>query len=374
MKLTQYFAILLIGISLLSACKKDEPAENTPEVTPVEKAPEVTMAIEGTALNGKVNEKIAFAAVIPEGKSYEQEWKLDGAVKSTTATYDFTPPEPGIYIVEYSARNSAGSTSFKYTVNVGVPTVPVTPTSNRYVTNMFEFLPAPGQNTNKSLGTIAAAESLKGKQGLVSLGAWGGYIVLGFDHTVINEPGKEDIIVYGNAQSNFAEPAIVWVMQDENGNGLPDDTWYELKGSEFGKEGYVRNYEVTYTKPAVGGSVAWKDNKGQTGTVNIFSASFQSFPDWLTENEYTLKGSLLPTTGIKPGGIITSMPFGFGYADNTVGGDKLDIANAVDKEGNALSLSGIDFIKIQTGIQANLGVLGELSTEVVGVADLSLVK
>jgi len=243
-----------------------------------------------------------------------------------------------------------------------------------YVTNMFEFLPAPGQNTNKTLGILTAAESLKGKKGMVSLGAWGGYIVLGFDHTVINEPGKEDIIVYNNAQANFAEPAIVWVMQDENGNGKPDDTWYELKGSEYGKEGYVRDYEVTYTKPAVGGSVAWKDNKGQAGTVNIFSASFQSFPSWLTGTEYKLKGSLLPTTGTKPGGLITSMPFDFGYADNTVNGDKLDIANAIDRDGNAKSLSGIDFIKIQTGIQANLGVLGELSTEVVGVADLSLVK
>lgn len=365
MKIKQYLSAALVCVALFSACKKDEPAE---------KAPEVTMAIEGTALNGKVNEKIAFAAISPSGKSYQQEWKLDGEVKSTTATYDFTPSKSGIYIVEYKAENNVGTTSFKYTVNVGVPTVPITPTSNMYVTNMFEFLPAPGQNTNKSLGSIAAAESLKGKKGLVSLGAWGGYIVLGFDHTVINEPSKEDIIVYNNAQSNFAEPAIVWVMQDENGNGLPDDTWYELKGSEFGKEGYVRNYEVTYTKPAVGGSVAWRDNKGQTGTVNIFSASFQSFPDWLTVNEYTLKGSLLPTTGIKPGGLITSMPFGFGYADNIVGGDKLDIANAIDKDGNSKSLSGIDFIKIQTGIQANLGALGELSTEVVGVADLSLVK
>ena len=365
MRIKQYLSAALVCVALFSACKKDEPAENSPEVT---------MAIEGTALNGKVNEKIAFAAVSPGGKSYQHEWKLDGTVKSTTATYDFTPVQSGIFIVEHTATNSAGSTSFKYTVNVGVPTVPVTPTSNMYVTNMFEFLPAPGQNTNKTLGINTAAESLKGKKGLVSLGAWGGYIVLGFDHTVINEPGKEDIIVYNNAQSNFAEPAIVWVMQDENGNAKPDDTWYELKGSEFGKEGYVRNYEITYTKPAVGGSVAWKDNKGQTGTVNIFSASFQSFPSWLTGTEYTLKGSLLPSTGIKPGGMITSMPFGFGYADNIVGGDKLDIANAVDKEGNAKSLSGIDFIKIQTGIQANLGVLGELSTEVVGVADLSLVK
>jgi hypothetical protein len=365
MKIRRYLTAALVCVTLFSACKKDEPAEKTPEVT---------MAIEGSTLNGKVNEKIAFAAVSPAGKSYQHEWKLDGEVKSTTDTYDFTPAKSGIYGVEYKATNNVGSTTFKYTVNVGVPTVPTTPTSNMYVTNMFEFLPAPGQNTNKALGTVAAAESLKGKKGMVSLGAWGGYIVLGFDHTVINEPGKEDIIVYNNAQPNFAEPAIVWVMQDDNGNGLPDDTWYELKGSEYGKAGYMRDYEVTYTKPTIGGSVAWKDNKGQTGTVNILNASFQSFPSWVTGTEYTLKGSILPKTGLSGSGLVTSMPFEFGYADNTVNGDKLDIGNAIDKDGKALSLSGIDFIKIQTGIQANLGALGELSSEILGVADLSLVK
>ncbi len=365
MKIKQLLSLALVCAALLSACKKDEAAE---------KAPEVKMAIEGSALNGKVNEKIAFAAVIASDKNYQQEWTLDGQLKSTTATYDFTPGKSGIYVIEYKATNAVGTASFKYTVNVGIPTVPTTPTSNMYVTNMFEFLPAPGQNTNKSLGVVTAAESLKGKKGMVSLGAWGGYIVLGFDHTVINEPSKDDIIVYNNAMATFAEPAIVWVMQDENGNAKPDDTWYELKGSEFGNAGYVRNYEVTYSKPVVGGNVSWKDNKGQTGTVNISSAAFQAFPGWLTTNEYTLKGSLLPSTGIKPGVFVTSIPFGFGYADNTVDGDKLDIANAIDKDGKSVSLSGIDFVRIQTGVQANLGILGELSTEVIGVADLSLVK
>ena len=131
---------------------------------------------------------------------------------------------------------------------------------------------------------------------------------------------------------------------------------------------------MTYTKPAVGGNVLWKDNKGNTGTVNISNATFQSFPSWINGTEYTLKGSILPKTGLSTAGLITSMPFAFGYADNTVNGDKVDIANAIDKDGKTVSLGGIDFIKIQTGIQANMGFLGELSTEVTGIADLSLVK
>ena len=358
------FAILL-GATVLTACKKDDNKTLLPEVK---------MQISDTHLNGKVNEPIAFTAINVNNEVYSQEWKLDDQVQINTGTFNFTPLKAGSYKIDYTATNAAGVFTYSYVVNVGIPTVPITPNSKAYVSTMFEFLPAPGQNTNKTLGTIDAAKTLEGKQGMVSLGAWGGYIVLGFDHTVINEANKEDIIIYGNPFSNFAEPGIVWVMRDENGNGKPDDTWYELKGSEFGNAGYVRDYEVTYTKPAVGGSVSWKDNKGASGTVNISSASFQAYPAWLTTNEYTLKGSILPTTGIKPGGIVTSNPFAFGYADNTVNGDKIDIANAVDKDGKVISLGGIDFIKIQTGIQANLGVLGELSTEVVGVADLSLLK
>ena len=106
----------------------------------------------------------------------------------------------------------------------------------------------------------------------------------------------------------------------------------------------------------------------------MLSSTFQFYPSWLAANEYTLTGTLLPSTGIMNNGIITSQPFAYGYADNLVNGDKIDISDAVDAAGNTVALTGINFIKIQTGIQANLGILGELSTEVLGVADLSLVK
>jgi hypothetical protein len=259
------------------------------------------------------------------------------------------------------------------------PVRPVVTTSNAYVTTLFDFSPAPGQFVNTDISSTAEAEkTLKTDQGLVSLGGWGGYIVVGFDHTVLNVAGKTDFVVYGNAFEKFAEPGVIWVMQDTNGNGKPDDTWYEIEGSAAHKDGYVRNYSVTYTRPACDTcSVPWKDNKGNTGVVqtNIFHTQAY-YPIAVKTNTYTLTGSLLPSSNINMDdpSFITSASFDYGYADNTGGGDKIDISSAIDDKGNKVNLKGIDFIKVQTGILANMGWLGEQSTEFTGAADLSLLK
>ena len=266
----------------------------------------------------------------------------------------------------------------KVTPPVTSPIHPVSGTSNAYVTTLFEFNPAPGQFINTGLGdTVAAKATLKTDQGLVSLGAWGGYITVGFDHTVLDKDGQADFVVYGNAFSTFAEPGVIWVMQDTNGNGKPDDTWYEIKGSAFYDAGYTRNYSVTYTRPACDTcSVPWHDNKGKNGVVqtNIFNTQAY-FPKGQTSS-YTLTGSLLPSSKINMDNpdFITSGSFDYGYGDNTSGGDKIDIATAMDANGNKVNLKGVDFIKVQTGILANMGWLGEQSTEFCGAADLSLLK
>jgi hypothetical protein len=259
------------------------------------------------------------------------------------------------------------------------PVRPVTAQSNAYVTQLFEFNPAPGQFDNTGIGdTVAAKGTLKTDQGLVSLGAWGGYITVGFDHTVLNIEGKTDFVVYGNAFAQFAEPGVIWVMQDTNGNGKPDDTWYEIKGSAYFKDGYTRNYSVTYTRPSCDScSVPWKDNLGKTGVVqtNIFHSQIY-YPKGIKTNTYTLTGTLLPSSNINMDNpsYITSASFDYGYGDNTGGGDKIDISSAMDAKGNKVNLKGIDFVKVQTGILFNMGWLGEQSTEFCGAADLSLLK
>lgn len=368
MKIKNYLFLACLIIAALSACKKDEALP----------APVMQMSVAEKVVVGKVSEKLSFSATNTNDVVYQQEWKLNGEVKSTDGTYEFTPLKSGTYQVEYTATNQSGTFTYLYTITVGVPSRPVTPESSMYVSQLFEYNPAPGQFINKTPGNLESAQGIIGKKGMVTLGAWGGYIVLGFDHTVVNVTEKEDIIIYGNASATFAEPGIVWVMQDENNNGKPDDTWYEVAGSEFGKTGYKRNYSVTYTRPIPDTApIPWKDSDGNTGVVATNTFHKQSyFPLWVTGNEYTLTGSILPGTNINmtiPTNI-TSAPFAWGYADNTAGGDKIDISNAVDKDGKKVFLAGIDFIKIQTALQANMGWLGELSTEVIGVADISLVK
>lgn len=131
---------------------------------------------------------------------------------------------------------------------------------------VYEFIPAPGQFVNETntagyTGTestqeaaIAYAENRLATTSYVSLGGWGGYIVVGFDHSIENKGGY-DFSIIGNAFEGSSEPGIVWVMQDVNGNQLPDDEWYELKGSEYGKNGTIQDYAVTYYRP---GGAKWQ--------------------------------------------------------------------------------------------------------------------
>lgn len=105
-----------------------------------------------------------------------------------------------------------------------------------------------GNETSPEAAVAWATQRLKDKLH-VSLGSFGGYIIVGFDHSIPNSGNQYDFCVQGNAFDGSSEPGIVWVMQDINGNGLPDDEWYELKGSEAGKEETIQNFEVTYYRP-----------------------------------------------------------------------------------------------------------------------------
>jgi hypothetical protein len=155
-------------------------------------------------------------------------------------------------------------------------------------------------------------------------------------------------------------------MQDENGNGLPDDTWYELKGSETGKPGTRQRYAVTYYKSPAGDlSSAWIDNAGHTGSIDRAG----SYPAYVIEDHYTLVGTCLASTFGIEAGLEASACHAWGYVDNVnssadrpVSG-QFWIEDAVHVDGSPANLKYIDFVKVHTAVNAQGAVVGELSTE-----------
>ncbi|MGC4232256.1 MAG: PKD-like domain-containing protein [Niabella sp.] len=363
MKKSSTYLLLAILMVVFYSCKKED-------ITP----PSVTLSVAEETITAFAQTTVKIEATIIAGNNVVHVWKVDDHIVSTTNVFEYTFEAAGSYHIYYTASNQAGEVKKQYTVNIGAP-VREGGTSE-YVTALFEFVPAPGQFINKAPGNQESAEGLLGKKGMVSLGAWGGYVVYGFDHSVPDKEGN-DIEVMGNALTEWSEPGIIYVMSDDNGNGKPDDTWYELAGSEFGNAAtYLRNYEVTYFRPeSADKDVAWEDNKGNTGFVKKNNFHRQAYyPEWITADSYTLKGSWLQTK-VDPSRptYVVSLPYDWGYADNTIeatGGGKVDISNAVDAQGNKVNLKAIDFIKVQTGVLADGGWLGEVSTEVTGIKDL----
>jgi len=260
------------------------------------------------------------------------------------------------------------------------------------ITRVFEYFPAPGQFINALPAAIAEdtpetmrqkAEAALKDGSMISLGGFGGYVVFGFDHTIVNREGN-DFVVLGNALTTWAEPGVIMVSYDANGNGLPDDEWYEIAGSEYHKPTTMMNYAITYYKPETEPAnpnepnyIRWTDNRGQSGYLSKYSAHTQTYyPVWMGDS-YTVKGTFMEATANNLSGVWVSPPYDWGYADNFPNNDaraQIDIDWAVDKNGNAVKLKGIDFVKVYTGNCAESGMFGEISTEVSGFIDLNLVN
>lgn len=246
------------------------------------------------------------------------------------------------------------------------------PEPTAYAARVFDYTPAPGQFINEpqpfasaEAACMWAEERLAGHK-YVSLGAFGGYITVGFDHDVTG-PFQIEGNAFDSPQGSSSEPGVIWVMTDANGNGLPDDVWVELPGSETNAK---RNYSVTYRRPAEPGDVEWTASDGTSGVVKHlpFVHSQNYYPAWIKTDEYTLTGTLLPSRTTHEGTTWTNPAFEWGYADN-VG---KDADRTVVKFNLPEGVSSIRFIKVQSAVMQNAGPLGEVSTEVCSVADCSL--
>ena len=283
-----------------------------------------------------------------------------------------------------ASQNEAGDT----------PEDPNAPSA--FANKVFEYIPAPGQFINTTTSAYEdgfsakqvlerATEKLK-KKSVISLGGFGGTITVGFHQSIRNSKGEYDFRILGNASYNqntgtgalggSAEPGIVLVSKDENGNGLPDDEWYELAGSEYGKDTETRNYEITYYRPQpANGDIRWTDNQGGEGFVyrNSYHQQDSYYPNWIKEDEITFRGTRLKDNAINEGGTWVGYCYPWGYADNHPNRSEFSqfkIDWAVDQNGNHVELDKIDFVKIYTAVNQNVGWMGEISTEVMTVEDL----
>jgi hypothetical protein len=333
------------------------------------------------------------------------QWYVNGELVegADSKMLKFTPTTEGIYKITVRAIGDSGKQSATADVTVHCYTTAgkqrtATATSSKYQNKVYEFLPAPGQFVNEitSAGykgnetthaaAIEYATTRLEERRYVSLGGFGGYIIVGFDHSITNHGGGSyDFAIQSNAYDKSNEPGIVWVMQDTNGNGLPDDEWYELRGSETGKSSTVQDYEVTYYRPANKSAVRWKDSEGAAGQIDYlgsFHNQLSYYPNWIDAESYTLRGTRLATNSSveQLTGYWINNPYEWGYADNfgndnitgsdTTTGDGqrtgFKISNAMHRDGTSVDLKFIDFVKVQVGMNAKSTILGEVSTEVFG--------
>ena len=288
------------------------------------------------------------------------------------------------------------------------------PVHSKYIQAVDEYRPAPGQYINDvpeyETGDTEAdmirkcTESLaNNNRGLVALGAYGGYITFHFDHSIANVPGQRDFAIWGNSYqeelglfpgAGMGEAGIVMVSKDVNGNGLPDDPWYEISGScdvdSVGKVDY--GYEITYHRNPMG-KIPWEDNRGNKDSLDRWDRYHpqEYYPEWLPDG-LVFKGTRLPRNGWD---MTEAVPrsysqyfwvlyfFAWGYADNqpneladrvtpNVEGCGIDIGWAVDEQRQPVNVDFVDFVRVYTGLNQKCGWLLDTSTEIIGAEDLHL--
>lgn len=293
-----------------------------------------------------------------------------------------------------------------------------------FASEVVEFRPAPGQFVqNPLLNDPAAALGAPSpgptggpdNNSIVSLGGFGGTLVLRFAQPVFDDPANPfgiDAIVFGNAffvagnpNARWAECATIEIARDQNNNGLADDPWYVIRGSHLPAPPAAALLTVMWddnltdpTYPPMDG--AWIP----PGEMGVWSTSGFELPP-------TIFGQLVLENPLGPDSLLEGI---WGYADHTpaaplgdtdgdgvvddtdadpatfftrpddplrvgispgsAGGDGFDIRWAVDPDtGAPANLTSFDFLRLRTASDALFinPFLGEVSTEIDAAADVS---
>jgi hypothetical protein len=202
-----------------------------------------------------------------------------------------------------------------------------------------------------------------------SLGSAGGYEVWTVEH-------QPSYYIRGNPFSAWQEAGVVWMQEDKNGNGLPDEMWYELRGGDDDEPAWrdkiTRRYAIMYVKGdgtpeqhmrenttewLARKASYWVDNKGRSGLIKGgFPSNWGVTGDWVT---YTC--TLLRDNGNITGGYSDLAPMsGYVDAENAT----FYVNKAMGADGTPVTLSAVKFIKVHTGILRYGQIFGDVSTEI----------
>ncbi len=293
---------------------------------------------------------------------------------------------------------------------------------------VVSYQPAPGQFINNPLfnhpsralgppiggGTISADNTK-----LVSLGGFGGSIVLRFSQPVLDDPCNPfglDFIVFGNAvwvsgnpNRRFAEGAVIEIARDVNANGIADDPWFVIPGSHITSTPpsvtpvsalQSQPWDDAAATPTPPANIAWypsamfypgRPSSYATTTFRL-PALFETqvlqnpnSPGATREGVWgyadcsptlllgdTNADNIIDSSSLGASEFYTvaDNPFAVGVTPGSGGGDAFDVAWAVDPvNGAAAHLGAFDFIRISNGVNFIAGVLGEISSEVGAVSD-----
>jgi hypothetical protein len=260
---------------------------------------------------------------------------------STTEYLSLTPAAQGNYAVTVTAKINgtavaSASTTVACVAREGTYKWRVTGDSS-YKAARTAFGLAPGQFTETPKSTDPNAT-------LLGAGGFDGYSIFAFDHSIERQrvDGVE-LYIRGNAFSGWSEPGTVWVMQDENGNGKPDDTWYELIGARTLRPETLRRYSVTYRRDG-----SWISNVGGSGTIGPLMR-YRSTADWETYTNTRLVDDAWYIGATWKG-----------YADCS---SRFSIGNAIQVDGSAIDLAYIDFVRVATAVHYYHSAFGEISSE-----------
>lgn len=326
------------------------------------------------------------------------------SIMGNTKDLSFITVYPGTYELTLNVLSGNKKGSKKTVVNV----INEVTNHNPYITSIFDFAPAPGMYANDFYKAgYTKADMMRTALGRINetsvgypldLGGFGGSIVVGFDHTVVNIPGQKDFRVYGGDLTNREDPpapGLIYVAYDRNGNGKPDnDEWYEIIGSNHTKGNTIKDFKITYHKPAVGKPLVvtgpndfyadhehiyCENNQGKNYFMARPKTKKEFYPSWLSENIVAFEGIKLDVNFLPARANQTTL-WNFeapewGYV-NSVNPD-IDIDWAVDKNGKKANLPGIDFIKIVNCVSEPMGLClqqSSMATRFAGAADLHILE